>query len=388
MGLFKRKKQNTAAPSSVQTARSQSHPFSSLDGYIPLSTPESRLYESIREAIPIVDAALYKIIRLTGGMQFFCWDQKAQEALSIFAETVQVGTSSVGMESFLGTYLDNLLLYGNAVGEIVVSKQARQIVGLYNASLRDIEIRKGADNLSVDIFSKRNECNPVPVTNPQLVLFTALNPEPGEVRGVSILRSLPFVTSVLLKIYNTIGLNFERIGNVRFAVTYRPGNDTIDRAYAKERAMEIAKEWAQGMAASKNGVLHDFVSVGDVDIRVIGADNQIIDTEVPVKQMLEQIIAKLSIPPFMLGLNWSTTERMSKQQTTILTSEIDYYRRLLTPIAMKIARFFLRLNGFTCEPTIEWDSINFDEDIEAGQARLYMAQAENLEIENQKMIKE
>lgn len=64
------------------------------------------------------------------------------------------------------------------------------------------------------------------------------------------------------------------------------------------------------------------MAVGDVSIKVIGADNQWIDTEVPVRQMLEQIVAKLSIPPFMLGLSWSTTERMSKQQADGLTSEL------------------------------------------------------------------
>ncbi|MFQ9845767.1 MAG: hypothetical protein ACLRXC_02200 [[Clostridium] leptum] len=49
------------------------------------------------------------------------------------------------------------------------------------------------------------------------------------------------------------------------------------------------------------GDISDFVAVGNVKIQTIGADNQILDSEVPVRQMLEQIIAKLSIPPFLLG---------------------------------------------------------------------------------------
>ena len=78
------------------------------------------------------------------------------------------------------------------------------------------------------------------------------------------------------------------------------------------------------------------MAVGDVDIKVIGADNQMIDTEIPVRQLMEQLVAKLSIPPFLLGLNWSTTERMSAQQSDILTSELEYYRRLLEPILREI----------------------------------------------------
>ncbi len=47
----------------------------------------------------------------------------------------------------------------------------------------------------------------------------------------------------------------------------------------------------------RSGSVKDFVAVGDVDIKVIGADNQIPDSEIPVREMLEQIVAKLGIPP-------------------------------------------------------------------------------------------
>ena len=110
----------------------------------------------------------------------------------------------------------------------------------------------------------------------------------------------------------------------------------MDQVYAKERAEIIAREWSDGMAASKRGDIRDFVTVGDVDIKVIGADNQIIDYEIPAKQMVEQIVSKLSIPPFMLGLSWSTTKRMSEQQAKLLSQELEYYRRLLNPIILKI----------------------------------------------------
>lgn len=82
----------------------------------------------------------------------------------------------------------------------------------------------------------------------------------------------------------------------------------------------MAREWRAAMDGS-SGSVSDFVAVGNVEIRVIGAHSPILDTEVPVRQLLEQIIAKLGVPPFLLGLHWSTTERMSKQQADLLTSE-------------------------------------------------------------------
>lgn len=142
------------------------------------------------------------------------------------------------------------------------------------------------------------------------------------------------------------------------------------------------------MRASRNGSVHDFVAVGDVDIKVIGADNQMIDTEIPVRQLMEQLVAKLSIPPFLLGLNWSTTERMSAQQSDILTSELEYYRRLLEPILREICEAFLRLNGYACGVEIEWDNINLQDEEALAKSRLYNAQAKAAELENERVENE
>ena len=170
-------------------------------------------------------------------------------------------------------------------------------------------------------------------------------------------------------------------------MTYHPEGES-DRARAKERAEQIAQEWSRGMRASRNGSVQDFVAVGDVDIKVIGADNQMIDTEIPVRQLMEQLVAKLSIPPFLLGLNWSTTERMSAQQSDILTSELEYYRRLLEPILREICEAFLRLNGYACGVEIEWDNINLQDEEALAKSRLYNAQARAAELENERVENE
>ncbi|MBQ4096405.1 MAG: hypothetical protein IJC65_08305 [Oscillospiraceae bacterium] len=142
------------------------------------------------------------------------------------------------------------------------------------------------------------------------------------------------------------------------------------------------------MNSSRNGCIKDFVAVGDVDIKVIGADNQIIDTDIPARLLLQQLISKLSIPPFLLGLNWSSTERMSTQQVDILTSELEYYRRILTPVIMKIAKTFLTLRGYDDDVEVVWSSINLQDETELSKARLYNAQAEEIELRNKKTREE
>ena len=65
MKLFSKQK---AAPPRVQLRSAQAHPFSLIDSYVPLGSAETRLYRMIREAVPVVDAAIYKIVRMVGGV--------------------------------------------------------------------------------------------------------------------------------------------------------------------------------------------------------------------------------------------------------------------------------------------------------------------------------
>ena len=95
--------------------------------------------------------------------------------------------------------------------------------------------------------------------------------------------------------------------------------------------------------------------------------------------MLEQIVAKMSIPPFLLGLSWSTTERMSSQQADILTSELEFYRNILEIPVSKICKTFLRLNNYPEDFDILWDNINLQDEVELANARLTNAKAREIE---------
>ncbi|MBQ2677089.1 MAG: serine/threonine protein phosphatase [Clostridia bacterium] len=373
MGLFKSKKPQNSVY--VQTRAKTAHPFYPLQGYAPLRTPELSVYSALREAIPILDAAVCKLIRLLGDFQVVCKDKSMQEQLNEFVKGVSVGPGRNGIRMFLETYFDQLLVNGTAVGEIVLSASGKNIAALYNAPLDHLKIKEGKSPLEcVVCVENGNECKPV--KNQGLVLLSSLNPDPGKICGNSLFKSMPFISEILLKIYQTIGVNYERMGNLRFAVTYKPSENSLDRANAKERAQLIAQQWSEAMQSSEP---KDFISVGDVSIKVIGADNQMPDTLVPVRQMLEQLIAKTGIPPFMLGLSWSSTERMSSQQADILTSEIDAYRRTLEPVILKICNMWLRLNGCYNSASVMWSNINLQDEVELAKARLYNAQAMQLE---------
>ncbi|MBE6875145.1 MAG: phage portal protein [Ruminococcus sp.] len=370
--MSSRKKSKPSLLPAVQTAGARTlHDF-------PVQFYTYDLFDKVRRTVPVIDAAISKIIRLIGSFQIQCSDPKQQNALDTFFREVPVGLTGQSVYAFIDSYLDSLLVYGNAIGEIVLDRKNSYIAGLWNGNIADIAVMPGTSPMERQYLLHTADGDRL-LPYPDRILFSALKPPSGGIYGVSVLQGLPALANILLRIYECIGQNFDRAGNIRYAVTYRPSGDSADFAYAQERAETIAKEWSAGMQAAKSGEIRDFVSVGDVDIKVIGAEGEMPSTEIPVRQLLEQMLSKLSVPPFLLGLNWSSTERMSAQQADILTSELEYYRRLLEPVISRIAKTFLRLNGSFSDVSILWDNINLQDEVELAQARLYSAQAAELE---------
>lgn len=376
---MKRKKNAAGGVAAVcQLRGGNAHPFGAMRGFVPLGGGEERVYREMREAIPVLDAAVGKMVRLCGGFEVKCRSAEAQKRLEQFLRVVPCGHGQVGMDSFLSGYLDSLLTYGRAIGELVVA--GGKLRAVCWGDVTALEIQEGENALETVIWGMDEHGLLRPLPYQQLLLFTTMNPEPGHPYGVSMFRGMPFLADILMKIYNTIGANWERAGNIRYSVICKGGED-LDPAVVQERGKQVATEWSKAMEEVKNGTVRDFVAVGDVEIKVIGGEAPILDSEVPVRQILEQLVAKTGLPPFLLGLNWSTTERMSTQQADILTSELWALRRTVEPAVRKICRTFLALEGLDDRFEILWDDISLQDITQEAQAELYKAQAEKYRAE-------
>ncbi|MCI8419456.1 MAG: serine/threonine protein phosphatase [Oscillospiraceae bacterium] len=371
-----------------QMRKTTPQPFGVLGNYVPLRKNEGDLYRAIREAVPLVDACIYKIIRLCGGVSAVCDDEKAERGLREFLERVNVGRGQYGINAFLDQYLDSMLVFGQGVGEIVLDCGEREIAALLCGRVEDVEIREGDNPLDFALCAMDEWGQVKALPHQELLLFTPFNPEAHSPYGVSLLRSMPFLAELLSKIYHAIGVNWERMGNVRFAVVYKPQAGELERGMAQERSQQLAREWSRAMEESRSGGVRDFVAVGDVDIKVIGADNQVLDSSVPIRQIMEQLVSKTGIPPFMLGLSWSSTERMSAQQSDLLTTEMTAIRRALTPAIEKICRTWLRLHGYGCGFQVVWDDINLQDLLEEAKADWYREQTRKLALENDRLATE
>ena len=175
---------------------------------------ELKLYKQLRENVPVIDAAVMKLVRLLGSFSVVCADSSAQDALDSFVSGVKVSGTGTGLYSFVCSYFDQLLTYGIAVGEIVTYDDGT-VAALYNAPADAVELRHGDNPVDVRIFV-RDIGQPREAEHPELIAVSLLNPEPGKLRGTSLMKGLPFVSDILMKIFDCVGQNFERAGNVRF----------------------------------------------------------------------------------------------------------------------------------------------------------------------------
>ena len=151
MKLFSKQKSRATT---VQLRSGEKHPFGLLDSYVPLGSGETRLYRTIREAVPVVDAAIMKIIRLTGGFEARCGDKKAEKELSDFIRNVDTGRGQRGLQSFLDAYLDSMITCGRAVGEIVTCG-SRDIAAVLCGNVADVQIREGDTPLDFELHERR-----------------------------------------------------------------------------------------------------------------------------------------------------------------------------------------------------------------------------------------
>ena len=95
-------------------------------------------------------------------------------------------------------HIYSMITCGRGIGEIVL-RGRREIAAILWGNPADIEIREGASPMDFEICMRRDGMlRPLPYQ--QLLLFTPYNPEADSPYGVSLLRSMPFLTDILMKL--------------------------------------------------------------------------------------------------------------------------------------------------------------------------------------------
>lgn len=98
------------------------------------------------------------------------------------------------------------------------------------------------------------------------------------------------------------------------------------------RQEKIRQDFTTAISSKRSGKSADFVSAvnadADITVEVIGADNQVLQLDVPARHVLEQIVSKMGLPAWMLGIYWSTTERMATLEIESALQDAKIQKRL------------------------------------------------------------
>lgn len=371
-------------------------------------------YEALRKAMPLLDGGIGKLVTLDGLVRFVGNDQVLVDEITDAMTRLPVGDCETGIQAAYESHGGEIYEQGLGIGEMVMDPKGRKLTGVRIADSKGIFARRndqgniewwyrppafelvsrgnGTDQIEVVLRNNPNVASVTPgylnnlnyaQLDPAHLFYGAFRPEAGSPYGISVMRSLEFVATNLLKIQNAVGNIWDRFGDPAFQVTYKTKNRSIKQPELDRRKVQLGSDLAAVLDAKKKGNSADFVqAVGaddEVIIEVIGGKGEVLEIETSTTHLVEQMLAKLPLPGWMMGLSEAQAGRMADQQSemVLMESKTRFERRL--PALKAIVSTWLRGQGITWKPgdwTIIQELPNLRDIMKQAQARFLNAQAD------------
>ncbi len=344
---------------------------------------ELELYRQLRRLLPLVDAAIRRLTRLVGYVRIEA-PAPLQADLDRFLRHVPVNGLQRGFDSFLVNHVGQMLQYGFAAGRIVPDKAQRDIAGLVNLDSREVHVIDDDPPLKRGVGHRPPGAFEVARIPDALALFSANATEGDSPYGCGILRSLPFVSHIVLTMERATQQTWERMGAPSYTVTWTPPEGFVDPDGARSRAImgEIEAGFTEAMQTRHDtGLASDFFAAGDVRVEVIGAASEQLEFRETYRALTEQIVSVTGLPPFMLGLSWASTERMSSQQSEVIIAEIHDLRRELEPMVEQLVDLWLALTRRSGNYRVRWSEVTLQDLSLVAEAQYRQAMALRIETE-------
>ena len=339
---------------------------------------ELAVYDVICKSVPFIDVALRKLARMIAPFGVACDNEATQENLNAWIDQVPSNWLFDGFTPFARRYVRANLQYGRSAGEIALAQNKREVGGLFNIDSKRIRLipAEGGQLL----LGEEDQFGTLKAYDQQdLFLYSALNGEGDNPNGVSILRSIPFVADMLLRMENATRQKWQRQGAPSFLwhAKFDPGTlispDALDKARSN---MQDGWDAAQEARYTQEGII-DFFNASQADLTVKAIDSSgELNFNDPYRAMAEQIVSSTELAPFMLGLQWSTTERLSQQQADAIMGMVESVRTELEPDFARAVDWQQRLAGWRGNTTIAWQDVSLQDRVETARADLFEAQAQ------------
>jgi hypothetical protein len=362
-----------------------------LGSYIP-RVQDPQLYEDLREAIPMLDSALGALDTLDGFVEVESDSDEILRAWKEWSEGISVGDAGQGFQAAVDAMRGEKYEQGVGLMEFVVDPTARDVVRLNVADSKRIWFEASTPG-AMDIYyqqtlrTRRNLGAPheqmrkiiQPAWSPtQYIGFSKTDavlldrdsiailrnrPENNSPWGVSALRSVPFIAKVMATILNSVLSVRERFGDPAYFLKYKAGKRRSEKEL-KEINASLAADIASVVAAKRRGRSADIVqSVGkddDIEITVLGADNEVIDVRTDGDFIVGQIASAIPIPLCLIGVPTANNETAAISHALFAAKKRFAADR---PILKRPIEAMLRMRGVKA-PVGSWDLVQRQPDYE------------------------
>lgn len=372
------------------------------------------LYEALRENIGVIDRALRLLVTFDGIIRIEGKNQKLVDEITEWGKHVRVNDTEFGLQAFINNLSNEAYEQGHSVAQYVASPSLDDIARLVVADSKDIIYLRGTNGLDIwyrpalpvfginrsstervqdilqgkynpsELLGKMAGIGYAKVEGDNVIPYS-VNNENQNPYGTSFLRSTLFAAKNLLTIHNSVRLNWERYGDPAYFIKYKGSKGDMGEATMAARLSAITKSFNLVMDAKKKGTSADFVQAigkdSDLTIEIIGAEGKVMQMEIPARAMLEQIISSTSIPPNLLGLQWSSTERNAQFQVEVALNEGFIRSSLKNALVERLIMALLRLRGRSWRPgdwRVVFDQPNLHDLVAQAQANFLNAQADQM----------
>ncbi|MDD2869664.1 hypothetical protein [Neomegalonema sp.] len=375
----------TGEPVPPQTREGSSDAvLAAFNEYAPLKD-NLDLFRVLRESIPFIDSAILIRKLLLGKFQIETYGKEGLKAhIEDFIDNVQVNWFNKGLWSFIGELHDATDESGYSVGEYVPLKTMNGIHRLKTCRSTDFIFAEKEGKLVLCTY-KNGTFNAIPLPNMDLIYYLAYDTRQGHPQGKSLLYSMVTHGQVYLRWLKSFENYTMRFGDPTIAVSIEPPEGTSPKevTHLRDSIFTQLQNVFQLRRQGKTGDLGGGIPGGKVSFSTLGADAELKEQTFSIRTILENIVAKTGIPPYMLGISWASTERMSQMQADKIVSNINNQRLSLEPILRRIIDTYLvmtRQQGQKWD--LVWEDVLLLDEVEVAKAFLFNEQAREKQIMN------
>lgn len=411
---FAGRKSNDIGSSAIARAATAMGPWQQqLNGFVPREVNPWFL-EALRSSLGVLDGAMNRLVTVDGIIDVEGGNDKLVQTIQReLIAGIPVNDLQGGLQAFYAGQGNELYEQGFTVAEMVYDRRGRELIGLQVADSKGVLFhrdrdsgllqtwylppmanaagrRDGTDAVETVLRNTAQQLNVSLIQDkgytmlmPERMIYSAFNPENGQPYGVSLLRGIEFVSQILLKMHNATGQAWERFGDPVFHVSYKTKNRALKDGALDARRQKLATDLQAALTAKRLGNSADFTTaVGaddDITVTIIGGDGKVLGIEMPARHMLEQILAKTGLPAWMLGMQFSTAERMADNQAEVVLQESKTRFEARLHGLNRVVETWMRGRGLTWKPG-DWKLVqnlpNLRDELKRAQAGFLNAQTE------------